>query len=56
MYNIVGRCYFGSQCRHSHDDLSDNAAEEMDKWISECKKKAKDSPNNKQKKGKKKDN
>jgi hypothetical protein len=55
MYNIVGRCYFGSQCRHSHDDLSDNAAEEMDKWIIECKKKAKDSPNNKHKKGKKKD-
>jgi hypothetical protein len=51
MYNIVGRCYFGSQCRHLHDELSTGAAEEMDKWIKECKKKAKDSPNNNKKKG-----
>jgi hypothetical protein len=54
MYNIVGRCYFGSQCRHSHDELSDGAADEMEKWIKDCKKKAKDSPNNNKKKGGKK--
>jgi hypothetical protein len=55
MYNIVGRCYFGSQCRHSHDKLlSDGAADAMEKWIKDCKKKAKDSPNNEKKKGGKK--
>jgi hypothetical protein len=47
MYNIVGRCYFGSKCHHSHDELPDNIAKEMDDWINDCRKKAKDSPKNK---------
>jgi hypothetical protein len=40
MYNIVGRCVFGNQCRHSHDDLPDDVCAEIDKWIKSCKEKA----------------
>jgi hypothetical protein len=54
MFNIVGRCYFGSKCHHSHEDLPDNVAKEMDNWIKECRKIAKDSPKKNGKKGQKK--
>jgi hypothetical protein len=47
MFNIVGRCYFGSSCHHSHDDLPDDVCEKMEKWIEECRKVAKDSPKKK---------
>jgi hypothetical protein len=47
MFNIVGRCYFGSSCHHSHDELPDDICEEMDKWIEERRKVAKDSPKKK---------
>jgi hypothetical protein len=40
MYNIVGECYFGSRCNHSHDDLPKTVKTEMQKWINDCKEKA----------------
>jgi hypothetical protein len=40
MYNIVGRCVFGNQCRHSHDELPEDIYAEVDKWIKACKEKA----------------
>jgi hypothetical protein len=51
MFNIVGRCYFGSKCHHSHDELPDNIVKKMDDWINECRKKAKDSPKKNRKRG-----
>jgi hypothetical protein len=44
MYNIVGRCYFGANCKHTHADLPDDVVAEIDDWINNCKKKGKDSP------------
>jgi hypothetical protein len=41
MYNIVGRCPFGSQCKHSHDELPSDVRDEFEEWIKECKSKAK---------------
>jgi hypothetical protein len=52
MFHIVGRCYFGSQCRHSHEKLTEEVSNEIDQWIKECKQKAKDSPNKQKGKGK----
>jgi hypothetical protein len=52
-YFIVGKCFFGSQCHHSHDDLTDEAKVEIEKWIGECKKKAKAAGGNKKKNGNK---
>jgi hypothetical protein len=42
MYNIVGRCYFGSRCHHSHDELTGTVRNEFEKWIVESKKMAKE--------------
>jgi hypothetical protein len=44
MFNIVGQCYFGSSCHHSHEDLPNDVCEEIGKWIEECKEVAKESP------------
>jgi hypothetical protein len=54
LYNIVGFCFFGSQCRHSHDEMSDDTKEEFEKWLNACKKKAKGGKkgNDEKKKGK----
>jgi hypothetical protein len=51
MYNIIGECYFGSRCNHSHDELPKKVKSEMQKWIDDCKAKAKE---NKKKNGEKK--
>jgi hypothetical protein len=40
MYNIVGRCVFGNQCRHSHDELPEDVCVKINKWIKDCKEKA----------------
>jgi hypothetical protein len=37
MYNIVGRCVFGAQCHHSHEELTGEAKAEFEKWLSACK-------------------
>jgi hypothetical protein len=42
MYNIVGRCYFGSRCHHSHDELTGAVKNEFEKWVLECKRMAKE--------------
>jgi hypothetical protein len=52
MFNIVGECYFGSRCNHSHEDLPKKVKDEMQKWIDDCKEKA--SKNDKKKNGGKK--
>jgi hypothetical protein len=54
LYNIVGFCFFGSQCRHLHDERSDDTKEEFEKWLNACKKKAKGGKkgNDEKKKGK----
>jgi predicted transposase YdaD len=41
MYNIIGRCGFGSKCKNYHDDLPVDVKEKMDKWIKACKEEAK---------------
>jgi hypothetical protein len=41
MYNIIGRCGFGSKCHNHHDELPESVRDEMDKWIKACKEKAK---------------
>jgi hypothetical protein len=37
MYNIVGRCAFGAQCRHTHEELTGNVKTEFEKWLAACK-------------------
>jgi hypothetical protein len=52
MYNIVGRCAFGAQCRHAHDVLTGNVKAEFEKWLDGCKNSDKKAPkegNNKKK-------
>lgn len=51
-YNILGRCFFGSRCHHSHEELTGRVKEEFGKWISDCKKKAKENDNKDEKKRK----
>jgi hypothetical protein len=48
MYNITGRCVFGAQCNHSHDELTGDIKDEFEEWINACKEQAP-----KQNKGKK---
>jgi hypothetical protein len=40
MYNIVGRCVYGAQCHHSHEELTGEAKAEFEKWLSACKEEA----------------
>jgi hypothetical protein len=42
MFNLVGRCHFGSRCHHSHEELPENVGVEMERWVAECKKQAKE--------------
>jgi hypothetical protein len=44
MYNIIGRCGFGSKCHNYHDELPADVRDEMDKWIKACKEDAKKNP------------
>jgi hypothetical protein len=39
MYNIIGRCRFGSKCHNHHDELPESVRDEMDKWIKHARKK-----------------
>jgi hypothetical protein len=52
MFHIVGRCLFGNQCRHSHDELPESVCVEIENWIKDCKEKHK--KGNKDKDGNKK--
>jgi hypothetical protein len=47
MFNIIGRCGFGSKCHNYHDELPEAVQIEMDKWIKECKENAKKNPKKK---------
>jgi hypothetical protein len=37
MFNIIGRCGFGSKCKNYHDVLPADVHDAMDKWIKSCK-------------------
>jgi hypothetical protein len=52
---LVGKCFFGSQCHHSHDELTEGAKVDIEKWVGECRKKAKTAAGNKKKNGNNKD-
>jgi hypothetical protein len=42
MFNLVGRCHFGSRCYHSHEELPEDVGVAMERWVAECKKQAKE--------------